>query len=136
VLGAVSVELQGWKPLGNPISIRAGSLSSHNFPKGELVRSAKSTLAAFVVLLAAVSSHGVASAQDYFSAIGEKSEHRQLVNRTKSKPLFSARASQATSSRRASYRVLDGAYGAARAQQNETWKRTYPDYPLQNGGGG
>jgi hypothetical protein len=96
--------------------------------------SAKSTFAAFV-LLAAVSSHGAASAQDYFGPAGKRSEAGQMFNRMKSKVPSDTRAST-TSPGRTDYRAPGGAYPAAPAQQNETWKRTYPDYPFQNGGGG
>jgi hypothetical protein len=65
--------------------------------------SAKSTLVAFVVLLAAVSSQGAASAQDYFGPAGKKSEPKQTVNRVKSKLPFNARASREASPSRRDY---------------------------------
>jgi hypothetical protein len=90
---------------------------------------AKMTPAAFAVLLTAIFIQGMASAQNYSPPRGAD----QSVNRFTSRIPADARATQETT------RAFGGAYGAAPAatqQPNQTWKRTYPEFPFQNGGGG
>jgi hypothetical protein len=84
--------------------------------------SARIPFAAFAVLLTAISVEGTASARTYVP-YGAGQNVDPFLSRIPS----DARASQASQNSTRPYITQ---------QQNETWKRTYPEYPFQNGGGG
>jgi hypothetical protein len=93
--------------------------------------SAKMPLAAFAVLMTAISSQGTALAQNDLPARNAD----QGVNRFSSKIPSDARALQGGAYDRAFGRGYPAA-PAATQQPNESWRRTYPEFPFQNGGGG
>jgi hypothetical protein len=124
---------------------------------------ARLTFAKIAMLLTAVSIQGVASAQNYSGWATANSQSSPAVNRVKWKVSRDARASRVGFPARADYGALGGAFGAAPAAgmspkkqtvaptykelqnstrshieqpPNETWRRTYPDYPFQSGGVG